>query len=364
MKHIHKIVFTVGSLYIGGLCHAQQSDNIAGSVTKYNAAFNGIGPKVYNLPAPRTEEEILQDEYQEKKLFQDSIARAMQLEQIQADFRFTSQRGLVERLYQPLPANSEEWNKAIHQEKSLGNTGLASALLNEYAWKSLNNQFVNQAVGLLIGAVDLDPGADNPSDMAALQRNLADAYLFNRNYREAANLHEHMLARADKRSGLSEQANSWVQIALVQAYLKDFKLAENSIIRKAIPLYNRAKDMHSKVLAWKQLAAIYQMHDKHTEAQWFLIQARDLAAGRGFNRERGEIEYMLASSKLAQKNYKVALAEFERAQEWADQDNDQLLQLAIHDKKGETYLGLSQYDKAQEELDQYWILRKKLFSTE
>lgn len=360
MKHIQKIFVTVGSLCILSGTHAQSAKPVA-SDPKYNRAFDGIGPKVYFVPSPRTELEILIDDYAEKKSFQDSIERAMQFQHLLTEFRFTSKRPLVAQLYQPLPNSSEEWNKVIHQESSLGNTALAAALLNEYAWLTLNQRYVPQAVGLLIGAVDLDNSAALEGDFSALQRNLADVYLYNRNYREAAALQERLLAKSDKRTPMVEQANAWMKIALVQAYLKDWTLAENSIIRKAIPLYNRAKDAQSKVLAWQQLAAIYQMNNKHTEAQWFLIQARDLATARNFRQELGKIEYMLASSKLEQKNYKVALAEFVKAEKLAVDDQDPLLELAIRDKKGEAHIALSQYKEAKEELAHYWKLREKLF---
>ncbi|MFD2743461.1 MULTISPECIES: tetratricopeptide repeat protein [Sphingobacterium] len=361
MKHIQKLVVTVGSLGILCGAQAQSAKPATDSNPKYNPTFDGIGPKVYFLPPPRTESEILIDEYAEKRTFQDSIERAMQFEDLLTEFRFTSKRYLVQQYYATLPSTTEEWNKAINQETSLGNTALAAALMNEYAWLSLNQHYVPQTVGLLIGAVELNHTGMLESDFSDLQRNLADVYLYNHNYREAASLQERLLAKLDRRSSIVDQAHAYTKIALVQAYLKDYKLAENSIIRKAIPLYNRAKDRQSKVLAWQLLAAIYQMHDKHTEAQWFLIQARDLAASSNFRRELGKIEYMLASSKLAQKNYKVALAEFARAEKLAIEEQDPLLQLAIHDKKGEAHIALSQFKEAKEELTQYWKLREKLF---
>ncbi|PVH24162.1 tetratricopeptide repeat protein [Sphingobacterium corticibacter] len=362
MKHIQKIFVTVGSLCVlCGTTQAQSAKPTVESTPKYNPTFDGIGPKVYFLPPPRTENEVLIDDYAEKRVFHDSIARAMQFQDLLTEFRFTSKRHLVQQYYQQLPATSEEWNKAINQETSLGNTAFAAALMNEYAWLSLNKHFLPQTVGLLIGAVDLESGNVLEDDFTALQRNLADVYLYNRNYREAAALQERLLAKLDRHSSIVEQAHAYTRMALVQAYLKDYKLAENSIIRKAIPLYNRAKDRQSKVLAWQLLASIYQMHDKHTEAQWFLIQARDLAAASNFRRELGTIEYMLASSKLEQKNYKVALLEFARAEELAVEEKDPLLQLAIHDKKGEAHLALSQFKEAKEELTQYWKLREQLF---
>jgi hypothetical protein len=53
---------------ISSLALAQESDFQAiKNPTKYNESFEGIGPKVYILPPPKTEEEILTEKYAIKK---------------------------------------------------------------------------------------------------------------------------------------------------------------------------------------------------------------------------------------------------------------------------------------------------------
>lgn len=109
------------------------------------------------------------------------------------------------------------------------------------------------------------------------------------------------------------------------------------------------------------MAKIYQLQNKHTEAQWFLIQARDLARRRQLTEDLAEIEYMLASSKFVQKNYKVAKKEFIQADELAKMEDNRLLRLAIVDKLGQIYMSQSDLDEAENALSTYQELRNELF---
>ena len=361
MNNLFYIAAVIFVLLAGVSSASAQTADPAGYVVKYNADFDGIGPEVYFLPAPRTKGEILVDLYKDKESFGDSISRALDFQLLLSEFRFTGNSSYIKQFYRPFPQNSEEWNKLINQEQQLGNTALVAGLLNEYAWESLQHNHLAQTIGLLVGALENVRRISNESDMAIIQSNLANVYLFNRNFTEAAILQEQYLAKATSNKSIVEQANSWVKIAMVQAHRQDYELAETSIIRRAIPLYNRAKAYDMKVIAWQQLATIYQMHSKHTEAQWFLIQARDLALEKGLQSEAAEIEYMLASSKLAQKNYKVAAKEFENAKKLAKKENNALLELAIHDRLGKVHIALANYDEAEDELERYWELRKRLF---
>src|SRR5690606_40122503 len=117
-------------------------------------------------------------------------------------------------------------------------------------------------------------------------------YLYDRNIQQAGYFQEAYYNTAVQQKSIIDQANSLLQIVLIQTHDQDFRSAENNIIRNAVPLLNRAKAYEQKIVAWQTLARIYQIQNKHTEAQWFLIQARDLARSKNFSRELAEIEYM------------------------------------------------------------------------
>jgi len=333
----------------------------AGYVNKYDRNFAGIGPKVYVLPAPRTREELLIDSYKEKTVFQDSIDRALDFQQLLQEFKPTSNVSNIQYLLSPLPATSLAWNNLVEREIDRGNYSTAYGLLHAYAAISLREGATHQTAGLLQSALQHAQKTNNTLDIATIQYNLGNVYLFDKNIQQAGFFQESYYKNALKQQSIVEQANSLVKIALIQAYDKDYRSAENNIIRKAIPLLNRAKAYDRKIIAWQSLAKIYQLQNKHTEAQWFLIQARDLAKNKNFPNELAEIEYMLAFSKFIQKNYKIAQKEFIQADALAKTEDNKMLQLAIIDKLGEIYMSQHDLNKAEDALSSYEELRKELF---
>lgn len=343
---------------------AQQTDEVldpAGYVNKYDVDFTGVGPRVYVLPAPRTREELLTDSYKEKVYFQDSINRALDFQQLVEEFETTAAERQVQYLLSPMPSTALAWNELIEREVQRENYHAAYGLLHTYASLSLKEGAIAQTLGLLQSALQHAQKTPNTADMATIQYNLANVYLYDKNIQQAGLFQEAYYNTAVQQKNTVNQANSLLKIALIQAYDSDYRSAENNIIRKAIPLLNRAKAYDRKIIAWQTLARIYQLQNKHTEAQWFLIQARDLANSRNFNGELAEIEYMLAYSKFIQKNYNVAKKEFLQADELAKSEDNKLLQLAIADKLGQIYMTQSDFNNAEEALHSYQDLRKELF---
>ncbi|MGH2622142.1 MAG: tetratricopeptide repeat protein, partial [Sphingobacterium sp.] len=265
----------------------------AGFVTKYDTSFAGIGPRVYTLPQPRSKQEVLVDSYQEKKGFYDSISRGLDLQILKNDFKFTQNSGYIKNNFKPLPANEEEWNALITKLEQNNNTVLAAGLANEYAWVLLQANQSAKSIELLTRGLNALNQSGLIAEKSILEYNLANAYLFSGNYAQASSLQERFLATSIKNNTILDQANTLVKIGMVNAYLKNYLAAENTIIRRAIPLYNKSKNYSGKVNAWIKLAKIYQLQNKHVQAQWFLIQAKDLAHERKIEVNLPDIEYML-----------------------------------------------------------------------
>ena len=359
------LIIAIIFLAIGSVVKGQGNDgdvlDPSGFVTKYDSKFNGIGPTVYVLPAPRTKEEELVDSYKEKKDFYDSISRQMDFQHLIEEYKITSNSGYLKQNFNPFPDTDDKWNQLLTKLEQNNNAILAAGLSNEYALQLLKNKEIDKAKTQLERGLRTIKATSFIREQNIIEYNLANLYLFAGNYDAAGSIHENVLRQAINNKELSEQANSLMSIALKEAYSKNYRAAENTVIRRAIPLYNKAKNPAGKVNAWIKLAKIYQLQNKHTEAQWFLIQARDLANAKNIATELLEIEYMLAYSKYIQQNYKVAIKEFEKAKSLADEENNKILQLAIHDKLGDIYLLMGNYQDAENELSQYWRLRKILF---
>lgn len=352
-------------LCLAGNLWAQDKDaplDPSGLVTKYDTSFTGIGPKVYVLPPPRTKQEILVDSYEEKEGFFDSIARQLDFHELLEDYQFTSNAGYLKDKFSPFPTSEEEWNALLSGLEENNNLPLVAGLSNQYAYQTAKKNDFGKAIQILQRGLNAARQAGS-GERFVLEHNLASAYVFTGEFKKAAAMQETFLRRATESRATSDQGTAIVRIALVRAYGEDYRAAENMIIRRAFPIFNKNKNHRGKIHALVTLAKIYQLQNKHTEAQWFLIQARDLGRSRKIEKDLPEIEYMLAFSKFVQENYSVAQAEFETAKQLAGEEENKVLQLAISDKLGDIYLMMENYQDAEEELQEYWRLRQELFES-
>ena len=334
----------------------------SGYVLKYDASFSGIGPEVYFLPKPRTKEELVRDSYKEISSFQDSIERQFLFERLITDYQKTSNADAVQPLFTK-STSIEEWNGLIETAIANGNIKTATSLMNEYAKKALLNHETQRSISILEAALDLSQKEKNLADIQILQANLSSVLFFNKELERAGSYEEAYYKEAVENKSIVNQAKSLLKIALIQAYDKDFKSSENTIIRRAIPLFNKAKDFENKTKAWVILAEIYQLQNKHTEAQWFLIQARSLADNKKLNQQQPQIEYMLGLSKYIQNNLKVSKEELTRALDLAKKEEKPYLELAVLEKLGQINVKQNKIDEAEKQLKEYWDLRNQLFKS-
>ncbi|WP_294348808.1 tetratricopeptide repeat protein [uncultured Sphingobacterium sp.] len=332
-----------------------------GAIKKYDASFKGIGPEVYFLPPPKTANEILAENYAEKKSFSKEIARQLLLQRLLLQLRSTNNLGHFNYLMNPMPATANAWNDAIEGQKKAENWTAGYALANEAALFSIKNNDSSNASAFLYQALSLANRTDNRDDIATINLNISNFQLYSGDFERAEESAQNYHTYVMKSKSYVEQANAWLLIAMARAGQGKYKTAENNIIRSAIPLFNKAKAYEGKIFAWEMLAEIYFNQHKYTEAQWFLLQARDLANAKKLRSELAEIEYLLASSKQKDGNFKVAIKEFVQAAELAADENNKQLSLAILDKLGEVYLVLKDYPSADQTYKAYTQLKNELY---
>lgn len=329
-----------------------------GYVTKYDTLFNGIGPRVYILPLPRTLAEEMTDTYKEISSFQDSITRGLQYYRLFSTFKKTSNYSTLAEII----GEKRVAKDYIPLLQQYGNhPSLGYGLYNEQASQYVLEHNYPAAAEALNNALSRTQAQAKLDDTAILQSNLASLYLLLNRFEEAINLEMLYLKYAENNKNQAAQAASHTRIALIQAYAKQYGPAENSIIRKAIPLFNKSKFYNGKIEGWIILAEIYRNQNKHTEAQWFLIQARDLAKEKEYEDKLAMIEYMLGSSKMTQANYRVAKDELEVAWQLAQDSPNRYLQLAIAEQLGRAHVNLKNFEVAENYLEKYWSLRNDLF---
>lgn len=331
-----------------------------GFVNKYDTLFDGIGPKVYILPLPRTLKDEMIDTYKEIESFQDSIHISFQKHRLISTFRNTSNNSIVENIISGSPSE-RSIQELIQQNIDQNNHALVYGLNNNLAHIYLQQRNLKSAIKALELSFLHAQQTNNAQDQAVIQSNLATVYLLLAKYDDALHFENLNLEYAIKSKSLTDQAVSYGKLAWIQAYKKDYQMAENTIIRKAIPLFNKSKNYLGKIEAWIILAEIYRSQNKHTQAQWFLIQARDLAKKHDLPNNLALIEYMLGSSKMLQNNYKVAKKELEIAWDLVQNTQNKYLQISTAEQLGRANVHLGIYDRAKDFLTYYWKLRNSHF---
>lgn len=333
----------------------------SGYIQKYDSTFEGVGPTVYFLPEAKKKIEIMKDEFQTIHYFKDSIQQfSLHLELLNA-FENTSNYNAIEHIIMIDSLTLANWPRAVDYQIVAHNEALAIGLLNEFAKQYILQKNYTNAELLLKRASDLAENNRITDNKSVLQSNLSSIYLFNNKFKEANLVEEISYEDAKRSKSITDQGRSLVKLAMIQAYNKDYTLAENTIIRKAIPLFNRAKDYNNKINAWTQLAKIYTLNKKYTEAQWFLIQAQELALQKNITNYNTLIEYMLGYAKFYQDNLQISKQELTKALALAKESGNKYVELSTTQMLGEISLKQNRIDDAETFLNSYWKLRKELF---
>ncbi len=328
------LLISTMTLFWGDLLWAQSKQaatDFTHTIEKYNSAFKGTGPEVYFLPKPRSKQELLIDQFEEKKQFSKTII---------SEFQFQRMLEGLSRNWLADPELAQLQQKGIEQIK-IKNFSEALQLFKKASFAAEQQQL--------------------PKDRLLAKYLEANTLLYTQEYAQSEFAFNEVINLAIKDKNAVLQADAFVGLAYIKAEQFLFEQAHQLIIRKAIPLYNRAKESQKKILAWEHLAIIYQMEKKYTEAQWFLLQARQLAEQKNFPEELAEIEYLLALSKFNDQSFKVSRNEFLSARKLALAENNKLLTLAIVDKLGEVQLHLQEFQEAENSFKEYEKLKKELF---
>lgn len=341
---------------------AQKKENLPERyITDYDTSFTGIGPKVYHLPTPKTKEELIIEAYSQKTDLSSLITEKLKYKSLFSNLCYISGSAELKHI---LPENKDDftqWNEKVNNPNIQESNYLYVPLLIELAKAYVKADSLDKATETFHMILARDPDLLPADQKTCIELNVLDIYLYENNLAKAESFLKSMQESSSRIRTQEQNAEIWVREARLWAAKHDFTKAENLIIRRAIPSFNRARAVEKKVWAWIELAKIYQLDNKYTEAQWFLLQARNVSYSHSFNEKLATIEYLLALSKYHQKNYDVAINEFILAEELAKKEDDGIMLLAISDKLGEIFLKQKKYKEAESYLKNYDYFRKQIF---
>lgn len=347
---------------------AQQQVDFSGFITKYDTTFSGIGPEVYFLPPPKTEEELLDDRYAEKEV--DSAVVDEYVSRMKYYHRLAmTGNGDVAGKYVPVnevQASSVEGKLLLAADRNTAphHVGLRADIENRLAMEYVALGAFDLAVEFFEKAMQAKQTQGNMADWEIIAHNLAVTYEYLGQLDKAHSLRQQLYDRAMKTRSNSRQAQALMELAFIKAKQGFMAEAERDIIRKVVPLFRRARDEAGRATAYRTLADIYILQRKYPEAQWFLVQAKSIVDKEGLAGQLPEIIFNLAETKKQAGNPRVAIEEYKVADDLARKDHMMGMQLAIQDALGNLYHQAGDYDGAALALNRYDLLKNMLFKGE
>lgn len=357
---ITKLIFSILSFLV--LCtplFAQTNSDYHDPI-EYNSSFNGIGPKVYILPPPKTEKQELTERYETKKINNTRIDSLLEklnfLKKIKKiPTPFTIENSLANNEEDILIEGIEYFRKNDEQ-----NT--LADWQNNLGVYYIKKERIQEARTLLLASFEKQKLLNADDEKQIVLQNLALLEMKNNNAIAAFALYDQFLSDAIKTRNVNQQIIAYLSLAQLEAKVGDFIRAHNLIIKKGIPLLQRNKDYSRIVLALNDLAGFKEIQEENTEAKWIYLQAIEVASKNEDETGLALSYFNLAKLKHKIGDEKLAISDYNEAKKLATKNSMKCLLIAINDKLGDAYLKLNDLKTATALLNEYQTLKISLLN--
>ncbi len=331
---------------------------------KYNDSFEGIGPKVYLLPPPKTASELLAEKYVIKKQNQhqlDSLLSKLnlkkELKRIQNTAPNSSSKDLL-----TIEQEEKQLIEIINHHKKEDNVNYISNSQNDLAIFYFISGKFDKATILFLESLKIKQQLGLIEDQFVILANLALLESEVGNNVNALALYDQLLEEAKKTKNINNQAKSYLAMAKLEAKSGDFISAHNLIIKKSVPLLHRSKNYSGVVIALNELASFKEMQENDIEAKWIYLQAIDVA-----KIHNDELGLAISLFNLAQLKNRIgddslAIMDYLTSKELAIKNKMEDLLVEIQDGLGDAYLKLNDYKGALLALNEYQSLKTNLLN--
>lgn len=352
-----------------GQASVDTETDFSGWIKKYDPKFDGIGPPVYFLPPPPTEEELMSRELENRPPETIAIPRMLSKAAILNGLKPTGNKGTTDPTRFSGDAQSREGWLLMEDERltELGKMDELADIHHLLACEYFRVGATEDAFAFFEKALTTKIALKKEADILAIQYNLGALYEYIDDLTCAMGLYEQIYRDAIRRSNRLQQADALMRIALVKAKNGHHYEAEQELIRTVIPMYrqirNEAGDI-GRIVSYQTLADVYRLQDRYPEAQWFLLQSRDIVEEKGLSYYLPDIIFALAEVKKSSGNTLVAIEEYRLADQLVNNrgSNSLVMRLAIQDALGSIYHQSGQLKEALEALSRYDYLKEQLLS--
>lgn len=348
--------------------NAQQMETVdyTGAITKFDTQFDGIGPRVYLLPHPPSQHDLIDSAFLRKEAIgldpHSALVKMFFLTNLKATTQVLGPWSALPKHTGP-KQSAEGWLiQEMDRVKPLQNTNYLADLQNLLACEYARIGLTELAIPLFEAAINTKSELKLHTQVADVRFNMASMFAFQQNWPQAESLFAENYKVYRQHGNVQEQNYARMHLAYARAAIGQYKEAEKTLIEEVLPTFKRHDHATGRVQGFITLAAVYRLQKRYPEVQWFLLQAKEIAEQQKWQEQLADIIFHLAEAKNLSGNKQVAIHEYLMAQELAEKNQWLPMQLAIQDALGSIYHGSGNYEEAARALYRYDALLDQILA--
>lgn len=343
----------------------EKSDAQTHGATQQN--YGLIGPEDYHLPPPPSAEELLSRQIENKLHEILSLPKMLSKATALGDLRDKAHSQMEVRHWVGDQQSTEGWLlQEIDRLNQVGEFARAGDLYHLLAYEYFRLGAIEESHANLEMALSAKSGLRDQRDAMSIRHSLALLYEYGDDLNCSQANYLRVLDDARQRNNRELQARILTRLALLKAKQGQYFEAEQDIIRTVVPMFRQLRSTagdRGRIQAYRTLADVYRLQNRHPEAQWFLLQAKEIVDDKNHNDFLPLILFDLAEVKKSSGNTQIAINEYIMADQLAGTHTDDLvLKLAIQEALGDIYHDSGRFKEALEALNRFDTLKAKLMS--
>ncbi|MEJ7693811.1 tetratricopeptide repeat protein [Daejeonella sp.] len=247
--------------------------------------------------------------------------------------------------------------------RNLGDRKAEAGILSSLGTNAAVDGNMNKALMFFHDALKINSEIYNKQAVVKNYFSLARIYKYKKDFNEAVKYNELIVAESLASRNNRDLGEAYLNLASIWTAQRKYKDAEAIIMNKALPLF--AYKLHDKIgsmRSYDQLAEIFQLQKRFSEAKWFYIQSNMVA--RKMNNSSGIVNSLvsLGHVKMSIGDHKLALSDFREAEALSISNKYRFKLVEIKNDLSKVYAALGNKTAASSALSEFTVLKNAILN--
>lgn len=248
--------------------------------------------------------------------------------------------------------------------RNLGDRQAEAGILSSLGTNAAVDGNLNKAVMFFHDALKINTQLGNKQAMLKNYFSLARIYKYKEDLNEAVKYNQLILEEAVAIRNNRYLGEAYLNLASIWTAQKKYKEAEAILMNKALPLF--AYKIHDKIgsmRTYDQLAEIFQLQKRYSEAKWFYIQSNMVA--RKMNNSSGIVNSLvsLGHVKMSIGDHQLALTDFREAEQLSISNKYRFKLVEIKSDLSKVYTAMGNKSAASSALSEFTVLKEAILNS-